>query len=124
MTWTVIAGIHHYEFARQIVRAAEFFPALCVKAHGVVMRPRRNHVEPFFRNSLHPEALLYKSIEDDDLIRAPQAAVEQRAQNLRGKRARLEPAGGDRLVRIQTHHPENHPAHLESHTPGPQPRKS
>src|SRR5260370_39997778 len=122
MTWTVVAGIHYYEFARQIVRAPESSPALCVKAHGFVMRPRRNHVELFFRNSLRPEALLYKPIEDDDLIRAPQAAVEQRAQTLRGERARLEPAGGDRLVRIQIHHPEDHPAALEPHKPGRQPR--
>src|SRR5258708_21027755 len=100
MTWTVIAGIHHYEFARQVVRAAECFPALCVKAHGVVMRPRRNHVELFFWNSLQSEALLYKSIEDDDLIRAPQAAVEQRAQKLPGERARLEPARRGSLAPI------------------------
>src|SRR5258707_15775505 len=108
MTWTVVAGIHYYEFTRQIVRAAEYFPALCVKAHGVVMRPRRNHLELFFRNSLHPEAVLYKSIEDDYLIRAPQAAAEQRAQNPAGNSARLEPAGADRRFWFHIHNQDNY----------------
>jgi len=83
------------------------------------MRPWRDHVDLIFRNPLGPDALLYKSIEDHDLLSAPQAALEQTPQQLRGERVRLEPTGRRRLVRIQIHHPENHPAALDPGKPRP-----
>ena len=122
MAGTVIAGVHDDEFRRQIVRAPKLFPALFVETNCVVMRPWRKDVDLVCRNSPGRDPLPHESIEYDDSFRTSHAALEQRAQQFRCQGIWFEPARGDRLVRIQIHYPENHPAALKPSEPSRQPR--
>src|SRR6266849_4540224 len=106
MTGTMIAGVHDDESLRKTVCSAPVFPTLLVIVNPIVVGPGRQYRYQFGPHPLCHDAALHKMVQRDNAVSVIKARLQQCPEYFCRKRVLLEPAGGDCLVGIEVHDPE------------------